>query len=89
MHTEISIAMHNSIQMKLYRAAIICVYKELNSTVIRQMATNTHAANIHILSVHQYALIEQSPQCVYCIALSIVISIVLSIVLYSTHLKLL
>ena len=39
-------------------------YKELNSSIIRQIAASTHAANIHILSVHQYALIEQSPLCI-------------------------
>ena len=38
------------------------------------MAASTHAANIHILKVHQYALIEQSLLCIlhgmiYCIIL--------------------
>ena len=31
--------------MKLYRAAVI---QGINPSVIRQMATNTHAANVHI-----------------------------------------
>ena len=42
MHAEICIAMHMSIQMKLYRAAIIQEIK--SSSIIRQMAVNTHAA---------------------------------------------
>ena len=29
----------------------------------------THAANVHILRVHQYALIEKSSKCAYCMAL--------------------
>ena len=69
MHTELSIAMHSSIQMKLYTAAII-----QGTSIIRQMATSTHAANIPILSAHQHALIEQSHLCIshgmiYCIIL--------------------
>ena len=64
MHTKICIAIHSSMQMKLYRANIIQGIKFM------QMAANTHAANIYniILSVHQYVLIKQSPQCAYCMA---------------------
>ena len=57
MHTKISIVMHSTIQMKLYRTAII-----------QASSANTFVPIIPILSVHQYALIEQSPQCAYCMA---------------------
>ena len=65
MHTEISIAMHSSIQTKL-RTAVYCA-AIIQGIIIRQT---------FILSDHQYALIEQSPQCAYYMAKLISIYIV-------------
>ena len=66
MHAEICIAMHSSMQMKLYRAAIIQrMHYQANGHKQPQAPMQQ---TFIFLSVHQYALIERSSQCAYYMA---------------------